>query len=1115
MKTNGYEEYQRLNIFIQVCGLFAVFLGCSAILGWIFNIAQLASFDPSKIPMALSTAVVFMAYGLIIFFHNRLPSSHIVQWVGIAFSSVGILAALLLLYFSLSGIRPDAEHLSIKMKVVVDGLVVGHMSPITAICFFLVGLSVLIMLTKTTQKKQIIASLIFGVLVFFISIIFLLSYLFGAPLMYEGSFIPPAITTSLVFLFLGIALILMSGLKVWTYEELSDALSTRYTYILALVYMVLIISVITGGYSYYKSYKGQYRSEIEDQLSSIAEMKVSQLEQWRIERIGDASLFYKNPNFSDLVKGYLQNQNDFQLNKKIQIWLEHARTAYLYNRLCIYDRKGTFVLSSPSVIKPIAYNNTRLTPEILKYGKIVFQDFYRDERDNNIYLNILVPILDEQTDNSLIGILEFRIDPRQYLYPLLNKWPTPSRTAETLIIRREGNEVVSLNELRFRKNTALNLRRSLSETNMPAVKAATGYVGIFEGIDYRSVEVIAYVRSIPNSPWFIVSRMDLSEVYAPLRERFWGIIILFVGLLISSSTGVGLVWWQQRSKFNKERYQSTENIRRLNRVYAVLSDINEAIVRIRQPQELFGKVCEIAIEKGGFQMAWIGKINSKTKKADIVAYKEKTGGNFNNIEFNFEDDESVLGNAGRSIKNGVHVISNDNQNDNFLLPGQKTTIKSDIISSGAFPLKVFGKVWGVFKLFSTETGYFDEEELKLLDELAMDISFAIEFAGKETERKLVEAALVQSNSELENLNNNLDQAIFAVDMIHNKMIRVSIAHEIVFGYTQAEFFKNPQLWYETVLPEDRPIIDANFPILNSGKNISQEFRINHGNGQIRWLETKITPTLDTNGKLNRLDGIVTDIIDRKRIEKELIDSKEKAESANKLKDAFIANMSHEIRTPLNGIMGMTRLIKDLFAGKYKKEDEELFEGIDISSKRIIRTVDMILNYSRLQVGEFPLSRKNFSLTSVCAGLVSEFTSAAKSKSLEFAFQNNCGDAKVFADEYSITMAISGLIDNAIKYTNKGSLDVILRYEDDDDIILDITDTGIGISDEYMERIFEPYQQEQMGYGRAYEGVGLGLPIAKKILNLNGAVLTVKSKQGEGSTFSINFGKGKQLLENKH
>jgi CheY-like chemotaxis protein len=107
------------------------------------------------------------------------------------------------------------------------------------------------------------------------------------------------------------------------------------------------------------------------------------------------------------------------------------------------------------------------------------------------------------------------------------------------------------------------------------------------------------------------------------------------------------------------------------------------------------------------------------------------------------------------------------------------------------------------------------------------------------------------------------------------------------------------------------------------------------------------------------------------------------------------------------------------------------------------------------------------------------------------------------------MAISNLIDNAIKFTNKGFIKVILKEEPGDEIILEVIDTGIGIDKKYLDNMFEPYRQEQMGYGRAYEGIGLGLSIVKKVLNLNNAAINVESKKGKGTIFSIHFGKGEQ------
>jgi PAS domain S-box-containing protein len=161
------------------------------------------------------------------------------------------------------------------------------------------------------------------------------------------------------------------------------------------------------------------------------------------------------------------------------------------------------------------------------------------------------------------------------------------------------------------------------------------------------------------------------------------------------------------------------------------------------------------------------------------------------------------------------------------------------------------------------------------------ISHSVNFNGKEarhvllhdiTDRKLAEEALIQAKNELEKLHNNLEEAVFSVDLIQNKMLYASVAHQTVFGHPSAEFFNNPQLWYDLIIEEDKSIVDAGYPVLFSGNNLRHEVRIKHPNGQIRWIEAKMKPTLDENGKLIRVDGIATDITDRKQIEVELLES---------------------------------------------------------------------------------------------------------------------------------------------------------------------------------------------------------------------------------------------------
>jgi PAS domain S-box-containing protein len=345
--------------------------------------------------------------------------------------------------------------------------------------------------------------------------------------------------------------------------------------------------------------------------------------------------------------------------------------------------------------------------------------------------------------------------------------------------------------------------------------------------------------------------------------------------------------------------------------------------------------------------------------------------------------------------------------------------------------------------------------------------------------------------------------------LDTKFQRVNKAFTEMTGYNEEELkkFNFSDITYPEDIDIGRDVIDK---MMNGEvEKASFEKRYIRKDKKIIWAYVSTSLVRNVDNKPQYYVSQVIDISDKKRAEQELIQSKEKAELSNRLKDAFIANISHEIRTPLNGIMGMSSLIKDIFQDRISKEDEELFEGVELSSKRIIRTVDLILNYSRFQVGEFPLYPKKFNLSLMCMNLTEEYLPVAKFKSLELNFRDNCGDAEIFADEYSTKMAISNLIDNAIKFTKQGSVEIIIHKNGNNEILLDVKDTGIGISDEFLLNLFEPYRQEHMGYGRAYEGVGLGLSLVKKIMSLNNAILTVESKKGEGTTFTINFGQDRK------
>ncbi len=350
---------------------------------------------------------------------------------------------------------------------------------------------------------------------------------------------------------------------------------------LILILTALAAGIIIAGYSYYRNYAKNYQIAVEHQLSAIAELKVGELAQWRKERLGDAAVFYGNAAFSALVRRYFEKPTDTEASGQLRSWLRQGQEPLRYDRIFLLDAQGVARMAIPDTPEPVAAHLLKDAPEIIRSGRMSFLDFHRDAPDQPVHLAILVPIIGGGTDRRGVGILVLRIDPRTYLYPLISRWPTPSRTAETLLVRREGNDALYLNELKFKKNTALKLRIPLDKKEVPAVKAVLGQEGIVEGKDYRGVPVLADLRAIPDSPWFLVARLDRAEIHASLRERLW-LTIIFVGaLLLGASTAVGFIWRRQRLRLYQERYNGAESVRALSsRQEDILAAVPDIIMEV-------------------------------------------------------------------------------------------------------------------------------------------------------------------------------------------------------------------------------------------------------------------------------------------------------------------------------------------------------------------------------------------------------------------------------------------------------------------------------------------------------------------------------------------------------
>ena len=247
-----------------------------------------------------------------------------------------------------------------------------------------------------------------------------------------------------------------------------------------------------------------------------------------------------------------------------------------------------------------------------------------------------------------------------------------------------------------------------------------------------------------------------------------------------------------------------------------------------------------------------------------------------------------------------------------------------------------------------------------------------------------------------------------------------------------------------------------------------------------------------------------DVTNLKRTEHDLKVALRKSTESDRIKTFFLSQMSHEIRTPINAILGFNAIIKDQASAIMNDELNFSFGAIESGCMRLIRTIDQLLDMSQLRSGSYEIDNEKIELHEIINSLIYTYEQEAKTKNLKIIFENNLTEAEIIKDKYSVSKIISGLLDNAVKFTDQGTINIKLDKNEIGKVYISITDTGIGISKEYMNNLFTMFSQEHMGYNRKYEGNGLGLALCKRFADMNNIAINVLSKRDEGSTFTLTF-----------
>jgi PAS domain S-box-containing protein len=382
-----------------------------------------------------------------------------------------------------------------------------------------------------------------------------------------------------------------------------------------------------------------------------------------------------------------------------------------------------------------------------------------------------------------------------------------------------------------------------------------------------------------------------------------------------------------------------------------------------------------------------------------------------------------------------------------------------------------------------------------------NVKFCIAYSIDVSDQKRAEEYIQLSEKKYRDLF-NYSQAWICTHDLNGRLLSVNPAASLALDYTAGEMTGRPMV--DFIPEEDRALFELNYmqPILLHGKS-EGVFRIQGKTGNIIFLLYQ-NYKMDVPGIEPYVIGFAQDISDRVKAERELRQAKKITEEAARAKEVFLANMSHEIRTPMNGVMGIAGLLAKT---QLNEQQQNYLKLIQESANNLLLLVNDVLDLEKIILGKLQFEHVVFSLGSRIELCLQSFLYKAEEKGIGLVHDNLLAeDLVVLGDPYRLSQVMNNLINNAIKFTETGTVTVETRLMQKDGnearIAFTVRDTGIGITESQLGLIFEPFMQAHVAISRTHGGTGLGLSICRELITMMGGVLKVESEAGKGSSFSF-------------
>lgn len=638
------------------------------------------------------------------------------------------------------------------------------------------------------------------------------------------------------------------------------------------IFIILTLLLSIGGNLLYRYQKKNITIEKHDELAAISKLKVDQIVNWRKERMNNARIIFNNQAIITHISDYNQGVNQAADYHIINAWINSLFDDPEYSMVSLIDPSGkTIINTNPA--QPLTDAGKQYIEEARLNKDIVLSDLLRYNK-KNIYMDLAVPLyLNPLKREGFSGVVFLRIDPNKYLYPTILKWPTPGLSSEILLVRRKGDSILFLSELQHQKNTALSMRKPMSNKNLLIVRAINGEKGILEGIDYRGVKVLGDVRTVPGSPWYVVTKVDDDEIYHPIITlATWIFSITFLLILISALI-IYFVWKKQNEEEIIINQQHLQELVDEQTIY--LKDLNQQLENDITERKLIEEKLRESEQRLSFHfensplavVEWNADyiVTQWSKEAEhIFGWKtaETLGKPIGSLNIIYEEDIPIVNKTMERLTGGKeNVVISSNRNH---------TKSGDIIECTWYNT-----------ILNDETG-----KMSSVMSLIEDIS----------ERKKAENELRKLSRAIEQ--NPISIVITDINgIIEYGNPRVST----ITGYTPEELIgKKPDLFKSGETPVE--IYKELWTTIISGREWQGELLNRKKNGELYWEAASISPITDTHGKITHFLAIKEDITQSKQDEAELIKAKNDLEIRVLERTAELAKSEERFRSTLDNLM---------------------------------------------------------------------------------------------------------------------------------------------------------------------------------------------------------------------